>query len=121
MNIYGNLYNHATGELIRAATRLDWYRAQRDGDPSTGAHVGVDGILVRCDGPRYDPTTTREDFLEEFDHPDDAIEFESAVLSAIPEDELPDFARAVRGGEDGTAEYWSWLIGQLDAEPAIAA
>lgn len=42
-----------------------------------------------------------------------ALEFEGQALS-IGSEFLPEHARAVRDGGEGTPEYWAWLIEQFE-------
>ena len=56
-NIYGHVCNYRTGDTIRTATRADWLRAKRDGDPHTWSHQTDEfgDVVVYVDGPEEDP------------------------------------------------------------------
>ena len=56
---------------------------------------------------------SREHFVRHIGSEGKAIEAEAACLS-IGRSLLPDCARAVLDGGEGTYEYWDWLIGQTE-------
>ena len=57
---------------------------------------------------------TRQAYVSLFQSPADATEFEAQALD-LGGDALPDFAKAVRAGGTASAEYWDWLIAQLES------
>lgn len=114
-SIYGTIYDYATGKIIRSASREDWLRAQQHGERHTGAHRDADGTSIYCDGPEFDPATSREDFIDRFGHPGEAIAFEDRVRGALSINDMPSCVRRVRGGEEPDGEYWGWLVSEVDA------
>lgn len=69
------------------------------------AREGEDGSLIWIDA--------RAAYVSRFENPSDAIEFENSTLSAGREF-LPACALLVLDGVTPSADYWTWLIGQVD-------
>lgn len=57
-------------------------------------------------------TLAATSYVGMFSNRADAIEFENQVLS-VGDEFLPEFAIAVRDGEEPSAEYWQWLKDQF--------
>ncbi len=52
--------------------------------------------------PQATPQTDEQNFLSRFKSINDALDFETSVLSAVPESDVP------------TENYWAWLCEQFD-------
>jgi hypothetical protein len=61
--------------------------------------------------------TTRQNYLDRFESTGAAIEYENSTLQSGREF-LPPVAIAVADGAEPTAEYWQWLIEQVDQSEA---
>ena len=59
------------------------------------------------------PTASRGEYVGLFNSLGEAIEFENHVLGSAG---LPPFAQVVKDGEEGSSEYWEWLIHQMGPE-----
>lgn len=101
-------------------TGTDW---EADLARLNSGEVTRDELLAEClDGADADREQGWEDYVQALADERDTraaylaeggtIEFEAQCLS-IANEFLPEFARTVRDGGEGSDRYWSWLLEQL--------